>query len=157
MRATLVKLISNRYLALAFRLYIGGVFFYASMYKINFPGEFAEMIANYQLVPFWAVNLLAVFLPWTELICGFLLVMGVRTKSAAAVAAGLLAVFTVAVAITLVRGIPLGCGCFSAMEDPMTWGTVARDLAWLAMTLHVYWVDSAWQVGKAFVPFYREL
>lgn len=157
MRPWLVKIISNRYLALAFRLYIGGIFFYASMYKINFPGEFAEMIANYQLVPFWAVNLLAVFLPWTELLCGFFLIIGVRTKSAAAVAAGLLLVFTVAAASALLRGIPMGCGCFSALEDPMTWGTVARDLAWLAMALHVYWVDSAWQVGKAFVPSYREL
>lgn len=157
MRAWFIKAITNRYLALAFRVYIGGVFFYASMHKINFPGEFAETIANYQLVPFWAVNLLAVFLPWTELICGFLLIIGVRTKSAAAVAAGLLAVFTVAVVITLIRGIPMGCGCFSALEDPMTWATVARDLAWLAMTLHVYWVDSALQAGRAFVPSYREL
>lgn len=157
MRTQMLKIVKSPYLALAFRLYIGGVFVYASMHKINFPGEFAENIANYQLVPFWAVNAMAVFMPWTELICGFLLIIGVRVKSAAAVAAGLLALFTVAIAITLIRGIPLGCGCFSAMEDPMTWGTVLRDLVWLAMTLHVYRVDSAWQAGKAFAPSYRNL
>lgn len=151
------SLLGNRYLVLGLRLYIGGLFFYASVYKINFPGEFAENIAAYQLVPFWAVNPLAIFLPWAELICGLFLIAGVRTKSAAAVAAGLLAVFTLALALALLRDVPMGCGCFSALEDPATWLTVLRDLAWLAMALHVYRADSAWQLGRAFLPSWREL
>jgi len=95
------------------------VFIYASMYKINYPGEFAETIASYQLVPYWAVNLMALIMPWSELVSGVLLVLGVRTKSAAAVIGGLLVLFSLAILITLMRGIPIGCGCFTSVEEPL--------------------------------------
>lgn len=134
--------LTSRYLALAFRLYLGGLFIYASMYKINYAGEFAEAIAAYQLVPYWAVNLLALVMPWTELICGVLLVAGIKSKSAVAVIAGMLALFAIATFLTLIRGIPIGCGCFSSVEEPMNWLTVLRDLTWLAMSVHVYFFDS---------------
>ena len=60
--------ITHPVLGLLLRAYVGGVFIYASMYKINYPGEFAETIASYQLVPFWAVNLMALVMPWAELV-----------------------------------------------------------------------------------------
>jgi putative oxidoreductase len=136
---------------LLLRLYVGGVFIYASMYKINYPGEFAETIASYQLLPFWAVNVAALVMPWTELISGVLLVLGVRTKSAAAVVGGMLVLFSLAILITLLRGISIGCGCFTSVEEPLGWGTLGRDLLWLAMALHVYFFPSALQLeGRVF-------
>jgi uncharacterized membrane protein YphA (DoxX/SURF4 family) len=133
------------------RVYVGGLFIYASMYKINYPGEFAESIASYQLVPFWAVNLMALIMPWTELVGGILMVLGIRTKAAAAVIGGLLAIFSMAILITLLRGIPIGCGCFTSVEEPLGWDSLGRDLLWLAMTLHVYFFPSALQLeGRVF-------
>lgn len=151
------SLFTSRYLALALRLYIGGLFIYASMYKINYPGEFAESIIAYQIVPYWAVNGIAIVMPWLELLCGILLIAGIRSKSATALIGCLLALFTIAISISLIRGIPIGCGCFHAVGEAMTWSTVLRDLAWLAMTVHIYFFDSALQLEKKFLFTIRDI
>jgi putative oxidoreductase len=146
-----IKVIHS-YAALAARLYIGGVFIYASLSKITYSAEFAEIIASYQMVPEWSVNLLAIILPWSELVCGGLLIIGLRSKSAVALLAGMLALFSLSIAINLARGTPIGCGCFSSLETPMTWTTLLRDLIWLAMTLYIYKFDKRFQIEKRFLP-----
>jgi uncharacterized membrane protein YphA (DoxX/SURF4 family) len=128
------------------RSYIGGVFITASMYKINYPGEFAETIASYQIIPFWGVHLMALIMPWTELICGVMLVLGLRTRAAAVLAGSMLTVFTIAIVITLIREIPIGCGCFTSVEDPLSWKTLIRDLVWLLMTVQIIRFPSALQM-----------
>ena len=69
----IARLLTHPALALAFRLYIGGLFVYAAMYKINYAAEFATTIASYRIVPWWGVNAVAVFMPWLELVAGVLL------------------------------------------------------------------------------------
>lgn len=99
---------------------LGAVFVYASVDKILNPVEFAKIIYHYQLVgpsqqlgPALA-NLVAVTLPWIELLAGLLLASGVWRREAALLAAALLVVFLVAVGSALARGIDLAnCGCFS--------------------------------------------
>jgi putative oxidoreductase len=145
------RVLTSKYLALAFRLYIGGIFIYASMNKINYTAEFSETIASYQLVPFWLVNLLAVVMPWAELICGILLITGIKSKSATAALGMMLTIFSVAIFSSLLRNIPIGCGCFSSVEETMSWTTLLRDLAWLAMSVHIYFFDSALQLDKRFL------
>ena len=148
---TLRRILTHPYVALVLRLYLGGLFIYASMYKISYTAEFAENIASYQIVPYWAVNLAAIVMPWTELICGILLVVGVRSKAAAVMIAGMLILFTAAIFISLIREIPIGCGCFHSLEEPMDWTTLLRDLVWLAMAVHVYLFDSALQLERKFL------
>jgi uncharacterized membrane protein YphA (DoxX/SURF4 family) len=149
----LKRCLAHPWLGLLLRVYVGGVFIYASMYKINYPGEFAETIASYQLLPYWAINITALVMPWLELVSGVLLILGVRTKSAAALIGGMLILFSLAILVTLLRGIPIGCGCFTSVEDPLGWGTLWRDLIWLGMTLQVYFFPSALQLeGRAFKP-----
>lgn len=150
-------ILTHRLTALGFRLYLGALFIYASVYKINYTAEFAETIANYQLVPYWAVNPMAIVLPWLELIAGLLLVAGIRSKAAAALISFLLSLFTAVVLITLARDIPIGCGCFHSLEDPISWKTVLRDLCWLAMALHVYRYDSAFQLERSFLLSIKEM
>ena len=139
----LKKGLTHPVLGLLLRVYVGGVFIYASMYKINYPAEFAETIASYQLIPYLAINLTALILPWIELVAGVMLVLGIRTKSAAAVIGFLLLVFSLAIMVTMVRGIPIGCGCFTSVDEPLGWRALVRDLIWLAMTLQVYVFPSA--------------
>lgn len=146
-----VRLATHEYLALVFRVYIGGLFIYASMYKISYTVEFAETIASYQLVPYWAVNFSAVFLPWLELVSGILLVVGFRAKTASAIIGGLLVLFTAAVLVNLLRDSPIPCGCFSSVEDPISWWTVLRDLIWLGMVAHVYFFDKVFHLENRLV------
>ena len=151
------KWIGHPWVGLLLRVYLGGIFIYASTYKINFPGEFAETIASYQLLPFWAVNTAALVMPWAELVSGILMVLGVRTKAAAAAIGGMLVMFSLAILITLLRGIPIGCGCFTSVEDPLGWGTFWRDLLWLGMTLQVYFFPSALQLEGRLIESLREV
>jgi uncharacterized membrane protein YphA (DoxX/SURF4 family) len=115
-----VKALQQPLLHTAVGVVLGAVFLYASYDKILHPAEFARIVYHYQLIgpsqqigP-WASNLLAVTLPWIEVVVGLLLVGGLWRREAAAVASGLLVVFIVAVSAAMARGIDLeNCGCFS--------------------------------------------
>jgi uncharacterized membrane protein YphA (DoxX/SURF4 family) len=141
MKSRLLSLLAHPRLALAFRLYLGGLFIYASIYKIQYPTEFAESIAAYQMVPYFLVNPMAAVLPWLELICGALAVVGLRVRAALTVMAALMAVFTLGLLWVVAWDIPIGCGCFTGQEAEAGPLTILRDLAWLAMALHALAYD----------------
>lgn len=137
-------------LALMFRVYLAGIFIYASLHKITFPAEFADNVASYVLVPYWLLNPMAVFMPWVELVAGLFLLAGVRVRAASMIIGALLAVFTVAVIIALIQDTPIGCGCFQDSVDPISWLTVLRDVTWMAMAAHVYRYDSFIHLDRVF-------
>jgi uncharacterized membrane protein YphA (DoxX/SURF4 family) len=136
----------HAFLALPARLYLGGIFVFASLHKIAEPGSFAVDIATYQILPLSLVNLMAVVLPWLELAAGAMLIAGLRTRAAALLVAGMMAMFTAAIAVALAKGLDLSCGCFAsqgAVDDPISWRTIARDLGWLLLALYVFLFDRA--------------
>ena len=92
-------ILTHPLLSLLLRLYLAGVFIYASLHKINFPAEFADNIAGYLIVPHWLINPLAVFMPWLELVSGLFLLAGVRVRAASVLIGAMLAMFTVAVTV----------------------------------------------------------
>ena len=157
MTTRLRNLLTSPWLALAFRLYLGGLFVYAAMYKINYAAEFSTTIASYRLIPYWAVNAMAIVIPWTEIICGALLILGVRVRSVTVVIGGLLSAFTVAIFINLLRNAPISCGCFHTIEDPISWWTILRDLTWVAMTVHVHYFDRVLQTDQLFLGKLRRI
>lgn len=95
----------------AAELILGGLFIYASLGKILFPGDFTVVIQNYKLLPDFLVKLTAISLPWIEFIFGTLLVLRIKRKTSAAVLSSLLVIFIVAITINLIRGINIQCGC----------------------------------------------
>ncbi len=147
----------GRWLALAFRFYLGGIFVYASVYKIGYAAEFAETIASYQIVPALAVNAVALALPWLELICGAMLVAGVRVRTVSVILAALLVVFCLAVTVNLLRETPIDCGCFHTLDERMTWMTLVRDLAWLGMTIYVFFFDSPLALERRYQSTLKEI
>ncbi|MFP4422049.1 MAG: MauE/DoxX family redox-associated membrane protein [Desulfococcaceae bacterium] len=128
------------------RLFMGGVFLYASYDKILKPAAFAEAVYNYQILPDAAVNLAALTLPWLEFLLGACLIAGVWMPGATAISTGLMLVFVASLVYNQMRGLDIHCGCFSTeiTEGPADAWTVVRDLIFLAasayLTVRVFWL-----------------
>ncbi len=132
-------------LALAARVYLSAIFLWACVHKIADPRAFAVDVATYQILPLWAVNAVALWLPWVELAAAVSLALGLRARAGAWLVALLMGVFLTAIGSALARGLDLSCGCFAsqgAAQDPISGRTVLRDLAWLALALYVLAVDA---------------
>jgi uncharacterized membrane protein YphA (DoxX/SURF4 family) len=94
------------------RVLIGSLLVAAGLAKIGAPKSFALQIENYNFVPIGYENLIAITLPWIEVVGGLGLVLGVHARSAAWLALGLLVVFDVVLISALARGLDITCGCF---------------------------------------------
>jgi uncharacterized membrane protein YphA (DoxX/SURF4 family) len=135
---------------LVLRLVLGIVFLVAAADKVANAEAFARSIANYRLLPVEVVNLVALVLPWLELLVGLMLVVGLRVRAAAVIASGLLLVFTVALVSALVRGLDIHCGCFSqTAAERIGWGRVIEDVLLLAAAVVlVVWTPQRWSVEQ---------
>jgi uncharacterized membrane protein YphA (DoxX/SURF4 family) len=123
----------------ALRIGVGVVLVYAMVAKLRAPGDFAQDIANYRILPAALVPIAAAALPGIEAVLGGALVLGLWTRAAAWAAAALLGVFSAGVAGALARGLNIECGCFGATGQPATWWTFARDLALVGAAALVAW------------------
>jgi len=133
-----MKWLDNRWVELACRFFVGGVLIYASIAKIQHPAAFAGVVNDYRLLPLPASNLLAIGLPWIELLTGLALITGVWRAEAALVAVGLLGVFIAALSINLYRGLEIECGCLSLSGGrDISYLTVAEDVVLLVAGLIV--------------------
>jgi putative oxidoreductase len=103
---------SNKYILLIIRIILGFIFVYAGAEKISNPEAFAISISNYRLLPIESLNIFAITLPWIELVAGILILFGIAVKENSTIIFSMLMVFTIAIAISLFRGLSIDCGCF---------------------------------------------
>ena len=131
-----------------------GVFFVAAaLPKIVDPPSFAHMVYNYRIMPGGAVNLMALVMPWIELLCGLALILGIWTAAARAIVAAMLFVFIAAISVNLARGNAIDCGCFDVSTAGKTREerlgdmhfVIVRDLGMLLMAAQGWWAS---RVGK---------
>ena len=117
------------------RLLLGAIFLVASIDKIRYPHMFGEIVYSYQLMPDIGVSLVAVLLPWVELVLGIALIADVWTPGAVLLANLMLMAFLGLMAYNLARGLDVNCGCFSVQpaDDPASLWSTLRDLAFLAL------------------------
>ena len=141
----LKHLFDNRWLEIGCRWLLGITFIYASYYKILSPEDFAKVVYGYNLFPDVSINLIAIVLPYVELISGLSLLLGVYPRSAALIINGLLVAFIVILTINLVRGHEFDCGCFSPHETGHVSSPtrmVIRDVIYLLLGLQVFWFSA---------------
>jgi|WetSurMetagenome_2_1015567.scaffolds.fasta_scaffold206489_2 uncharacterized membrane protein YphA (DoxX/SURF4 family) len=111
----MVKILSNKYFLLLLRVLLAFIFVFAGIEKIAVPENFALSITNYKLLPAESINILAIILPWIELISGILLLFGISLKENSTIITSLLIVFTIAIIISLFRGLNIDCGCYGTL------------------------------------------
>lgn len=96
------------------RLIIGGLFIYASAYKVLDPASFATSLRNYMILPLGWTNFVAITLPWVELGAGIFLFLGILTRPAALLTTSMLMVFLAGMGNAYWTGLDIDCGCFSS-------------------------------------------
>ena len=100
--------------------------------------DFAKVIYGYNLFPEFLINLIAIILPFVELISGLSLVLGIYPRSAALIINGLLLAFIFILSVNIIRGHEFDCGCFSANKTGSPILMVARDVFYLILGLQVF-------------------
>lgn len=103
------------------RLALAGVFGFAAVVKLMDPQAFMLSIDSFGILPSHVVKPMGFFLPWIEIVCAVLLLIGWRSRPAGLVLWGVLMVFIGAILSALFRGLVLECGCFgkfSLMCEP---------------------------------------
>ena len=115
-------------LSLAFSL----LFITAAWHKITAFEQFRVALSEYQLLPQPMLTPFAVLFPATELLLGISWLLSVSPLATAAVSAGLLALYALAIAINLLRGrVHIGCGCGAAgtasCDQPLSGWLIVRN------------------------------
>lgn len=138
-------LLSNEYLALLTRVFLGALFIIISIEKIADTAAFANSIANYKILSPFLASLVATVLPWVELLCGLCILFGILTRGSSFLMALMLFVFTVAVLTALLRGMDISCGCFT--QDPQVgkigWMKIAQNLSLFFLSIFLFYSNSS--------------
>jgi len=139
----------NPWLTIRVQIALGVFFVAAALPKIVDPPSFAHMVYNYRIVPGAAINLMALVMPWIELLSGLALILGIWTGTARTIVAALLATFIIAISINLARHNAIDCGCFDVSVAGKTHEerladmhfVILRDAGMLLMCAQLWWAS----------------
>jgi len=96
---------------------------------------FAQDVVNYHVPPRALANLVAITLPWIELLAGGLLIAGIWKRASAWVITAMMVVFLGAIGWAVAHGYDIRCGCFGTVEARKVGVTaLAEDFVLLAMS-----------------------
>ena len=107
-------------LPVIFRIILGIIFIYASYDKILDPAGFSRNIHNFHITPIAIENIIALVLPWLELIIGIFLIFGLFLDGTINITISLLIFFIIILSQAVFRGIDVHCGCFKTEADAGT-------------------------------------
>jgi putative oxidoreductase len=124
-------------LILLLKWMVAALFIFAGISKILNPDTFARDIDNYRLLPYLLVTIMAVILPWLEVLCGIFLIVGTWKKGAAFTLLVLTFMFLIAISSAIARGLDITCGCFSMTIEGMKVGysRLIEDVVLFALIL----------------------
>ena len=127
-------------LALPFviRLGLGCMLIYSSLPKIRQPYDFLSSVYQYELVGPKLGMLVAMTLPWLELLAGICLVGGIFVGGALLAAVAMALMFTYVVSSAMYHDLEITCGCFGTGGDLINYWTLIRTIAILLLSLGAY-------------------
>ena len=98
------------------RIGIGGMFIFASIFKIQNPHEFAVLVAQYQFFPALHLeflnNFFALVYPQFELWFGIAMIVSPFVRESALAIFGMFVSFIIALSWALYHDLGITCGCF---------------------------------------------
>lgn len=95
------------------RWFLGALLVWAALGKIANLAEFHGELLAYRLpLTDGLGRLVAMIVPWLELLCGVLMIAGTARRAAVLWTAVLFAVFVIATGQAWARGLEISCGCF---------------------------------------------
>jgi uncharacterized membrane protein YphA (DoxX/SURF4 family) len=127
------------------RLLLAGVWLVAGATKVSDLQGSVRAVHAYDLLPYDVSRVVGAALPFVEIAVGVLLVAGFATRIAAFASSVLLVVFIGGIASAWARGLRIDCGCFggggelAAGSSPTYFWEIARDVALLAVAVHLVW------------------
>ena len=135
-------------LGLLIRLVFGTMFLAAGSYKLSDLGQFADAVKHYQLIPGATAGAVARLVAVCEVALGTTLLLGAAIPVAGVAGSGLLVIFAFAMAVNLIRGRQIPCGC-KRDSEPIQIKHILRNaigvVALLALTnlpAHAWSVDA---------------
>ncbi|MGD9344855.1 MAG: MauE/DoxX family redox-associated membrane protein [Candidatus Aminicenantes bacterium] len=131
-------MIRKPYILWIIRLAVGGIFIWAGLLKVADPLEFAQDIANYRILSRDLSFLIALVLPWLEILCGVLVIIGIFRTASALLLSGLLSLFLLLITVTLIRGLDVNCGCFGSIGRHVDFWLLVTDIVLLFLTLNIF-------------------
>jgi putative oxidoreductase len=124
------------------RIVIGGLFIYAGGAKLPDLEDFFWSVHHFALTPWDVSMVLAMFLPWLEIIAGLALIVRRFYAGATLIATVLSAIFLFAVASAWWRGLDITCGCFGKEENATNYPKhLALNGALLLACLALVWMQ----------------
>jgi len=120
------------------RLAVGGLFIWAGLLKVVDPLGFAQDIANYRVFSRDLSFLITLVLPWIEILCGVLVIIGIFRTSSSLILSGLLGLFLLLIMVTLIRGLDVDCGCFGSIGRHVDFRLLVTDMVLLYLTLNIF-------------------
>src|SRR6266568_7775071 len=104
-------------LPLLARVVLGGLFIYMGVHKAMHPVEFLKLVRQYEILHSPVLlNLVASTLPWFEIFCGVLLLLGLWVRGTAVMLLGMLIPFTVVVFLRAMAVYHTDGGAFCAIK-----------------------------------------
>ncbi len=144
-------------LTLLLRVSLALLLWGAALHKLRDPARFAAVVESYRIGPRFALRAAARAFAWFELAIGVALLAPRSAAWAGLGAALLFALYGVAIAINLLRGRVIDCGCGAPWrEQPLRPALLFRNALLIAMALLAaapsearpwQWIDAVTVVG----------
>jgi len=139
MKSNLTKLHLYKIFIFITRISFGCLFIWSGLLKIRQPYIFLSSIYDYGIVGPKVGILVAMVLPWLEVILGCCLAGGILVSGSFLTVIILFTIFTFNFATVLYQGLKISCGCFgSDSSDVITYLTLMRSCLMLAVCVIAY-------------------